>query len=108
METITLVKCGYENCTVKFEMIDGRRYCKRSHARKQSAWRRAKGLAITSRMIERPGMLCPTPYKIGYGSHVIATQVANALGGDAAGLRPYRCVCGTLHNGHAPGTKQLW
>lgn len=108
METINtnLITCALPSCLAQFSAVEGKRYCSVRHSRKASRRRQRNGLMVTARMIERPGMLCPTPFKRGYGSQVTAQLEANRLGGDEIGLRPYRCVCGTLHIGHAKGTKR--
>jgi hypothetical protein len=106
MMNANLVTCALPSCLAQFPAVDGKRYCSVRHGKKASRGRQRRGLEVTARLIDRPGVLCPTPFKRGYGAQQTAQYAANELGGDAEGVRPYRCVCGTLHVGHAPGTKR--
>jgi hypothetical protein len=93
--------CAHKPCRAEFQAEDLRqKYCSPQHGKMA---RRRKSRAMqnyTRSTIERPGQLCPKPYKKVFVTMKLANEAANNLGGEVEGIRPYRCVCGALHIGH--------
>lgn len=95
-------RCAHRPCRAEFETKDpAQKYCTPQHS-KMARRRKSKALkAYTVSTIERSSQLCPHPYKKVFVTLQLASEAANALGGDPEGIHPYRCPCGALHIGHS-------
>jgi hypothetical protein len=99
-------RCSLHGCAVWFIASPGQVYCSDAHvlaAAKDLERVRLKKPAAADAMEAGE---CLRPDKQAFPDFIAAQARADELGGDRRGIGPYRCSCGRIHIGNAPGAKQ--
>lgn len=99
-------RCSLHGCSVWFTGTPEQVYCSETHV--QAAARELE--RVRSKNPEAAAAMdageCLRPDKQSFPDFITAQAQADALGGDRRGIAPYRCSCGRIHIGNAPGAKQ--